>query len=158
MKKLLIITFLFCIPSTILAQTIADCTNPEGFAYYHHNFDKNKKTEFEKDKISGGMLSIKKIDDKTYDLIVVDSRKKITSMSQDGGKFLLLRKGETDVTFLLVFPNSSIEIYTLWLDSNGNSKLDILQSRGGDETNLTLHKSTILIANCESINFKLITN
>ncbi len=157
-KSFWIFLYLASICSLGFSQTIADCTNPEGFAYYHHNFDKNKKTEFEKDNISGGMLSIKKIDDKTYDLIVVDSRKKITSMSQDGGKFLLLRKGETDVTFLLVFPNSSIEIYTLWLDSKGNSKLDMLQSRGGDETNLTSHKSSILIANCESINFKLITN
>jgi hypothetical protein len=140
------------------SQTIADCKNPEGFAYYHHNIDKNKKTEFEDDKISGGMLSIQKVNDKTYDLIVVDSRKKITSMTQDGGKFLLLRKGEIDATFLLIFPNSSIEIYTLWLDGKGNSKLDMLQSRGGNDTLLTSHKSSILIANCEPINFSLITN
>ena len=139
------------------SQTIADCKNPEGYAYYHRNFEKNKKTEFEKDKISGGMLSIQKTRDNTFDLIVVDSRKKITSMTQDGGKFLLLRKGETDATFLLVFPNSSIELYTLWLDDKGNSKLDMLQSRGGDETLLSAHKSSILIANCESINFNLIS-
>lgn len=140
------------------SQTIADCKNPEGIAFYHHNFDKSKKTDFEKDKISGGMLSIKKLADKTFDLVVVDSRKKITSMSQDGGKFLLLRKGETDATFLLVFPNSSIEIYTLWLDGKGNSKLDMLQSRGGDEILLTSHKSSVMIANCDSINFSLIAN
>ena len=140
------------------SQTIADCKNPDGYAYYHHNFDKNKKTEFEKDKISGGMLSIVKLKDKTYDLVVVDSRKKITSMSQDGGKFILLRKGETDATFLLVFPNSSIELYTLWLDGKGNARLDMLQSRGGDETLLTSHKSALLTANCEPIDFNLISN
>ena len=58
------------------SQTIADCKNPEGFAYYHLNTEKNKKNDFEKDKITGGMLSIKKIGDKAFDLIVVDSRKK----------------------------------------------------------------------------------
>ena len=86
-----------------------------------------------------------------------DSRRKITSMTQDGGKLFLVRKGEIDATFLLIFPNSSIEIYTLWLDSRGRSKLDMLQSRGGDETLMTTHKSSLLVASCESINFDLIT-
>lgn len=140
------------------SQTIADCKNPDGYAYYHHSFDKNKKTEFSKDKISGGMLSIVKVKDKTYDLLVVDSRKKISSMSQDGGKFVLLRKGETDATFLLIFPNSSIELYTLWLDGEGKSKLDMLQSRGGDETLLTSHKSSVMVGSCDVINFELIGN
>jgi hypothetical protein len=158
MKNSLFFVFVFCCSASSIAQTIADCKNPDGYAYYHHNFDKNKKTEFEKDRISGGMLSIVKLKDKTYDLVVVDSRKKITSMTQDGGKFILLRKGETDATFLLVFPNSSIELYTLWLDGKGNSKLDMLQSRGGDETLLTSHKSALLIANCEPIDFNLIAN
>ena len=160
MKKLfwLLLAWQSLLGTLVLSQTIADCKNPDGYAFYHHNLDNKKKTEFEKDKISGGMLSIQKISDNTYDLYVVDSRKKITSMVQDGGKFLLLRKGDSDATFLLVFPNSSIEIYTLWLDSKGNSKLDMLQSRGGDETRLTSHKSAILIANCEAINFSLIGN
>lgn len=159
MKNYLYFLFVLVSFNTIShGQTLADCKNPEGYTYYHHNLDKNKKIEFEKDRISGGMLSIQKIGDKSYDLLVVDSRKKITSMTQDGGKFLLLRKGETDATFLLMFPGSSIEIYTLWLDGNGNSRLDMLQSRGGDETLLTAHKSALLTANCERINFNLLSN
>jgi hypothetical protein len=156
-KSIWIFICLVNLHTLVIGQTIADCKNPEGYAYYHHNLDKNKRTEFEKDKISGGMLSIIKKNDNTYDLIVVDSRRKITSMAQDGGKFLLMRKGEIDATFLLIFPNSSIEIYTLWLDGRGNSKLDMLQSRGGDQTLLTTHKSSIYIANCDPINFDLIT-
>lgn len=142
----------------VMAQTIADCKNPEGYALYHHNKDATAKLDFEKDKISGGMLSIQKIKDETYDLLVVDSRKKISSMVQDGGKFLLLRKGKTDATFLLIFPNSSIELYTLWTDTRGRHKLDMLQSRGGDETNLLSHKSSVMVGNCDSINFSLIGN
>ena len=156
-KSIWILICLVNFHALVIGQTIADCKNPEGYAYYHHNLDKNKITEFEKDKISGGMLSIIKKNDNTYDLIVVDSRRKITSMTQDGGKFFLVRKGEIDATFLLIFPNSSIEIYTLWWDSRGRSKLDMLQSRGGDETLMTTHKSSLLVASCESINFDLIT-
>jgi len=157
-------TLLFLIASLavasncVMAQTIADCKNPEGFTFYHHNKDAAAKLDFEKDKISGGMLSIQKTKDETYDLLVVDSRKKISSMVQDGGKFLLLRKGKTDATFLLIFPNSSIELYTLWTDARGRNKLDMLQSRGGDETNLLSHKSSVMVGTCESINFNLIGN
>ena len=156
MKNFLLVVFSLFLSTLTIAQTIADCKNPDGYTYYHHNFDKNKKTEFSKDKISGGMLSIVKVKDMTYDLLVVDSRKKISSMSQEGGKFVLLRKGETDATFLLIFPNSSIELYTLWLDGEGKSKLDMLQSRGGDETLLTSHKSSVMVANCDGVNFELI--
>jgi hypothetical protein len=158
LKPALLLSVFAIASNCIMAQPIADCKNPEGFALYHHNKDAAAKIDFEKDKITGGMLSIHKIKDGTYDLLVVDSRKKITSMVQDGGKFLLLRKGKTDATFLLMFPNSSIELYTLWTDARGRHKLDMLQSRGGDETNLFSHKSSVMVGNCDSINFSLIGN
>ena len=157
-KKLLLFASIAITANFAIAQPIADCKNPEGFALYHHNKDAAAKIDFEKDKITGGMLSIQKIKDETYDLLVVDSRKKISSMVQDGGKFILLRKGKTDATFLLIFPNSSIELYTLWTDARGRHKLDMLQSRGGDETNLLSHKSSVMVGSCDSINFSLIGN
>lgn len=140
------------------AQKIADCKNPTGYALYHHSSDKDKKLDFERDGITGGMLSIVRTRDKKFDLIVVDSRRRITSMMQDGGDFVLLRKGETDATFLLFFPNSSIELYTLWLDPKGNARLDMLQSRGGDLTLLSQHKSSILSAGCDFIDFKALAD
>lgn len=155
---MLILAYSVIATNLAVAQTIADCRNPEGYAFYHYNKDSAAKLDFEKDKISGGMLSIQKIKDETYDLLVVDSRKKISSMVQDGGKFLLLRKGKNDATFLLIFPNSSIELYTLWTDARGKHKLDMLQSRGGDETNLLSHKSALMVGSCDSINFSLIGN
>lgn len=158
LKKIFLLSVFALSSNCVVAQTIADCKNPEGYALYHHNKDKTAKVDFEKDKISGGMLSIQKIKDETYDLLIVDSRKKISSMAQDGGKFLLLRKGKTDATFLLIFPNSSIELYTLWTDASGRNKLDMLQSRGGDETNLLSHKSSLMVGSCETINFNLIGN
>ena len=157
-KTLLLLASIAITANYAVAQPIADCKNPEGFALYHHNKDATAKIDFEKDKITGGMLSIQKIKDETYDLLVVDSRKKISSMVQDGGKFILLRKGKTDATFLLIFPNSSIELYTLWTDARGRHKLDMLQSRGGDETSLLSHKSSVMVGNCDSINFNLIGN
>lgn len=147
---------LLSICSVAASQTIADCKDLRGFALYHNNA-KDKKIDFEKDAITGGMLSIIKTKDKKYDLIVVDSRRKITSMTQDGGDFILFRKGDTDLTFLLYFPNSSIELYTLWLDSNGKAKLDMMQSRGGDSISFNLHKSSLMTADCNYINFKVLS-
>ena len=157
-KSILVLAYFAIASNCVVAQTIADCKNPEGYAFYHHSKDAAAKLDFEKDKISGGMLSIQKIKDENYDLLIVDSRKKISSMVQDGGKFLLLRKGKTDATFLLIFPNSSIELYTLWTDARGRHKLDMLQSRGGDETNLLSHKSSVMVGSCDSVNFSLIGN
>jgi hypothetical protein len=155
-KFALCLICLMNICSIAVGQTIADCKDPSGFALYHSN-NKGKKLDFEKDSITGGMLSIIKTKDEKYDLIVVDSRRKITSMTQDGGDFVLLRKGETDLTFLLYFPNSSIELYTLWLDSKGKAKLDMMQSRGGDTTSLNQHKSSLMTADCNYINFKVLS-
>ena len=157
MKNFIIFVVAFCCSASSIAQTIADCKNPAGYALYHNTDNKDKKLEFSKDAITGGMLSIVKTKDKKYDLIVVDSRKKITSMSQDGGEFVLFRKGETDLTFLLYFPNSSIELYTLWLDGKGDAKLDMLQSRGGDATSFSQHKSSVMTASCDFINFKVLS-
>lgn len=91
-KTLLLFASVAFAANCVMAQTIADCKNPEGFTFYHHNKDAAAKLDFEKDKISGGMLSILKTKDETYDLLVVDSRKKISSMVQDGGKFILFEK------------------------------------------------------------------
>jgi hypothetical protein len=148
----ILLTFSWSISAS---QTIADCRNPEGHALYHHN-SRGGSPSFEIDKISNGMLSFQKLKDDSYDLLVVDSRNKISSMVQDGGRIILLRKGKSDATFILIFPGSSIELYTLWLDQEGRARLDMLQSRGGDLLRLGAHKSSLMTASCEKINFDLI--
>ncbi len=158
MMKIIALLFALCFSALSHAQAITNCKNPVGVGFYHSNKNKSGKTNFDVDEISGGMLSIHKTGKETYDLFVVDSRKKISSMVQDGGKFILLRKGEKDATFILIFPNSSIELYTIWLDDKGKSNLDMMQSRGGDSLLPALHKSSLMLADCDAIKFELIGN
>jgi hypothetical protein len=139
------------------AQTVANCGSVEGYAYYHYSGLVPKKSSgFDKDKITGGMTTFQRTPDGSYDILVVDSRKKIISMVQDGGKVVLLRKGAKDATFMLYFPNNSIEIYTLWTDGEGHLKYDYLSSKGGDATGI--HKSSVMVGRCDEINFNLISN
>lgn len=143
--------------SSASAQTVANCGSVEGYAYYHFaGLVPKKSSGFDKDKITGGMTTFQKMPDGSYDILVVDSRKKIISMVQDGGKVVLLRKGAKDATFMLYFPNNSIEIYTLWIDGEGALKYDYLSSKGGDATGV--HKSSVMVGRCDEINFNLISN
>ena len=121
MKFALCLTvFLGTLITSASAQTVASCGSVEGYAYYHYAALVSKKNSgFDKDKITGGMTTFQKMPDGSYDILVVDTRKKIISMVQDGGKVVLLRKGAKDATFMLYFPNNSIEIYTLWIDGEG---------------------------------------
>lgn len=147
--------FLITVASNSLAQVIATCGSLEGFSYYHYSGKVPKKSSgFDKDRISGGMTTFQKMSDGSYDILVVDVRRKIISMTQDGGQVFLMRGGKNDATFLLYFPNNSIEIYTLWTDFDGRFKYDLLSSRGGDET--PIHKSSVLVGDCDRINFELI--
>jgi hypothetical protein len=146
---------LFFLNFNSFAQIIANCKNPEGYAYYHHQGMVPKKSSgFQDDKITGGITTIKKMPNGKFDILIVDVRKKIISMVEDGGTVMLLRAGEKDATFLLYFPNMTIELYTIWIDSEGNQKFDMLQSKGGDA--MPVHKSSVLVGNCDSINFDLI--
>jgi hypothetical protein len=140
-----------------MAQKIADCKNPDGFAYYHHSKIVPKKDSgFQKDKITGGLTSIVKLPDGEFDIVIVDVRKKIISMTQDGGRVVLLRRGSKDASFLHYHPGNVIEIYTLWVDAEGKAKFDLLQSKGGDD--MLIHKSSVMVGDCSTINFDLIGN
>lgn len=149
--------FLTFVTTATWSQVIATCNNPEGYAYYHHAGAVTKKNSgFDKDKISGSMTTIQRMADGTYDILIVDVRKKIMSMTQDGGKVLMLRKGIKDATFLVYFPGNAIELYTLWIDAEGQSKYDYIASKGGDIT--PVHKSSVMVGRCDGINFSLISD
>jgi len=47
-----------------------------------------------------------------------------------------------------------IELYSFWVESDGKAKFSMIQSKGGD--NMPIHKSSVLVGDCDSINFELI--
>ena len=152
-----IILLLVSVFSTSLmhAQTITSCKNPEGYAYYHYSGQVPKANSgFTKDKITDGMVTLQKVGEKQYDILFVDTYKEIISSVGDGGKVVLLRRGKTDATFMISYPGKAIELYTFWIDTDGLSKYDLIQSKGGSSS--PIHKAAILVGTCGPINFKLI--
>lgn len=137
------------------AQEIANCKNPSGYAYYHQaGIVSQKSSGWQESKITGGIFTLKRLPNNEYDILIVDARKSIISLTQDGGKIIPLRKGERDATFVHIHPGMVIEIYTFWTGADGKNRFDMLQSKGGD--GMPIHLSSLMTGDCGTINFNLI--
>lgn len=153
-KKILLLVSAV-ITSLTYAQEITSCKNPEGYSYNHYSGQVPKASSgFVKDKITGGMVTLQKVGNGKYDILFVDVYKEIISAIGDGGNVTLLRRGKTDATFVHSYPGKIVELYTFWVDTEGQPKYDLVQSKGGDS--MQIHKSAIMVGTCGTINFKLI--
>ena len=65
---------------------------------------------------------------------------------------MLLRRGASDATFLAVFPETTIELYTFYTDADGVKRFDLMQSRGGD--GMPNHKSSVMTGPCSQIDLE----
>jgi len=137
--------------NSTLAETIAKCKNPAGYSNYHYAGLIDKKgSGFVEDKITGGMTTLIKINEKEYDILFTDIRKQIFSVRDDGGKVMLMRLGKNDATFLHMHPGMVMEIYTFYRETDGEGRFDMLQSKGGD--GMPIHKSSVLTGSCSELN------
>ena len=114
-------------------------------SFYHNG------KEWTDDKLTAGVFTFKRTAD-GFDMLYVDVRKRITSSKDDGAEVFLMRRGAKDATFLVIYPQDAISLYTIWQDSDGTAWMDMLQSNGGFA--LT-HKSGMLIGTCQSINWSV---
>ena len=157
MKNFIIFVVAFCCSASSIAQTITNCRNPVGYAYYNHSgITSKKESGFQGDKITGGITSFVKLPDGKFDINIVDVRKQIISFAQDGGRIVLLRSGKKDATFMHFHPGMVIELYSFWVESDGKAKFSMIQSKGGDS--MPIHKSSVMVGDCDAINFDLIQN
>lgn len=146
---------LLLVGSQAFAEVIASCSDPKGYAQYHfHSAVPKKQSGLQKDAISGGLTTLRRLDNGEYDILIVDARSQVISFRQDGGKIMLLRRGASDATFLVVFPGMAIELYTFYVDADGGKRFDILQSKGGD--GMPVHKSALMSGLCSEINLRLV--
>jgi hypothetical protein len=141
--------------SATKAQDVTTCRTPKGYSYYHYQGLTSKENSgFTEDTLSNGVFTIKKIDSKTFDIFYIDARKSITSSVADGAVVRLLRRGKSDATFITIYNQSAIDLYTIWIDRDSQPKFDLIVSRGGDLS--LLHKSGVLVGDCDPINFSLL--
>jgi hypothetical protein len=153
--KWIFVLLVLCQAGNTFPAEIATCRNPQGYSYFHHSkLTPKGDAGWQTDSISSGLTTLQRLDDGKYDLLLVDVRKKIISLRQDGGEVLLIRRGREDATFLHIHPGMVVEMYTFWTDAEGHPKYDLIQSKGGD--GMSVHKSSVLIGDCDEINFDLI--
>jgi hypothetical protein len=82
-------------------------------------------------------------------MLYVDTRKKITSTTADGGKVVPFRLNKDDIAIIIAY-DDLIEIYNFWKTKDGKLQFSMLQNRG---SGAVMPKSSLLIGKCDFINF-----
>lgn len=137
------------------AVDIAQCSNPKGKSYYPYLGMMDKKDAgWTDDGITGGITTLTKTSDGQYDILFVDAFKTIVSTIGDGGKVMVLSRGQRDVSFLVIYPRKTAEIYTFLVDKAGKSEFTVVTSRGGDE--VMFPKTSLFRGDCQFVNIDLV--
>ncbi|MYM36419.1 hypothetical protein GTP38_18995 [Duganella sp. FT94W] len=146
----LLILSILCLP--LHAADIASCSNPTGTGYYPETgIITAKDSGWTDEKITGGITKLIKINDKEYDILFVDVRKEIISARSDGGYVILLNRGKSAVSVLVVYPGKTAETYTFLQANSGKFEYIQTLSRAGDGVLIT--KATVMRGDCDYIDF-----
>jgi hypothetical protein len=152
MKAIFIALSFFAITAAANAQEMATCKEPQGYAYYpYKGLNKKETAGWDKDGITGGVFSLKRLNAEEWDILFIDTTKSIRSSKQEGAVIKLLRAGEKDMTFLVYYPGMTLEIYTFLQEKDGKNSVHILVSKGGDAAPIS--KSSVMVGTCGPIQF-----
>lgn len=138
--------------SLSFAKDIASCSNPIGKSYYPElGLITKKDAGWSDDKITGGITKLSKLANGKYDILFVDATKQIISSTEDGGSVLMLSKGDNVVSFIVIYPGKTAEIYTFLKNKSGVMEYIQITSRSGNGVLIT--KSTLMRGVCSYIKF-----
>lgn len=127
------------------AQEIASCGAVSGHSFFNSfAMVPADKAGWQKDAITGGATTIVRKDDGKYDILVLDATKQIKSLRDEGGEVMLVRAGPNEAAFLYV-TTITAEIYTIWKDAAGRSRIVLLQSKGFPAL---FGKGSLLVGSC----------
>ena len=151
MRSWIFVTALFAsVP--VLAEDIASCSNPVGKGYFPEiGLVTKDNSGWSDEKITGGLTKVTKIAENEYDVLFVDATKEIISARQDGGRVLVLNRGEDVFSLLVVYPGTTAEVYTFLRTTSGELEYVHTLSRGGDGVAIT--KASVMRGECSYINF-----
>lgn len=150
--KLLLASALMIHSQSAFAIDIAACSNPTGKGYYPEiGIVKRQDSGWQDEAIAGGITKAIKHDDGSFDILFVDARKEIISAVADGGTVLMLNRGERQVSFLVVYPGKTAEVFTFLTNNSGKSEYIGVLSRAGDGVLIT--KAAVMRGDCDYINF-----
>jgi hypothetical protein len=152
--KAIAVTIGIILSSSVGAVEIASCSNPSGTVYFPELGLINKKDSgWQSDKITGGITKLSKLGNTDFDIIYVDSTKRITSYKESGATVLLLSQGKNNISILVVYPGVLAEIYSFIKNNSGKLEYTHVASRGGDTL---IPKSSIMRGDCQALNFDLL--
>lgn len=155
MRRLITFLCIAFLAMNVQALEIATCRSPIGKAFYHYDGLMDKASAgWNDDKISDGVFSLTISADQALDLLYVDFAKKPVSSVQAGGLVRILRRSATDLTVIVLYPESTTEIYSFFKERDGTFRFTLLQNKTGD--GVILPKSSLMVGLCDPIRFELV--
>lgn len=154
-RALTVVLSCLIFPSTCFANDVARCGNPTGTGYFPYLGLVGKNgAGWQKEKISGGLTTLTRLDQGEYDILFTDATKSVISSRQDGGKVVRLVRGRDDAMFIVLYPQGTVEIYTFLIDKAGKAEYIVTTSRAGDAGFVA--KSTVMQGGCQFVNLHMI--
>lgn len=144
--KIVILIILYAAMSfkNVYSETIVNCSNPKGHTYFRYQGLVEKELSgWTEDKIAGGKFTVTKNKDEDFDILFFDAKKKITSSRDSGANIFQLSNDGVSFNLLSIYENSTIELYSFWIDNSGEMKFSLSQSKNG-----LFPKSTLLVGEC----------
>ena len=155
MKVIILVAVIVLFSGSVFAADIASCSNPKGKSYYPYlGLIQKKDAGWTEDGINGGIVELEKNDKGEFDILFVDSAKRIVSSKEDGGQVVMLNKGQNEVSFFVYYPGQTIEVYTFLTNKDGKNEYILITSRGGDVSMIS--KSSLLRGDCDYIYHNLV--
>ena len=137
---------------SVSAETLANCSNSEGHAYYvAHGLVDEKDDGWKKDEITEGSVTLSKTSD-GYDILFVDAFKRIISPVADGAKVILISHTKDDAIFFIAY-SDTLEIYKFFQDSTGAKQYAFTTIRSNTAL---VPKIRLMVGSCSNINFESI--
>ena len=156
MKKINIVLLIvgLLVTTGASAEDIAQCSNPSGKGYFPYlGIVAKKSAGWDEEKITGGITTLTKIGENEYDILFVDSSKRIISSKQDGGKVILLYRGERELSVLVVY-SQVVEAYNFYVDKAGKAEYTNVISRAGD--GVMISKASVMRGDCQFVRLDLV--
>ena len=136
------------------AEDIAQCSNPSGKGYFPYlGIMQKKSSGWEDEKITGGITTLTNLGNNEYDILFVDSSKRIISSKQDGGKVMLLYKGDRELSVLVVY-RQVVEAYNFFINNDGKAEYTNVISRAGD--GVMISKASVMRGDFQFVRLDLV--
>lgn len=154
MKKILflILAIAFISMPVFAEETIiAHGKNPQGKSFFPYTGLVSKKDSgWQNSGIDNGVFEIA-VSNGNLDVRYIDASKRIKSALEEGGKVMILNKGNNEVSVFVVYPAETIEVYTFYIDKDGKKKFIFTQVKSGENALIT--SSSIFTGSCDFIYF-----